>query len=130
MGKASTSVGPDLPRKRRLRSAMASSSTNSTDSSASPLTPSAWSTDSARRTQRMVSTGMSVCSSAAKTSITWSPVAALGPLVGADDVLNDAVAHHVPVGQAHEGQTLDVGEDLLQAHEARPAPGQVHLGDV
>ena len=44
IGKASTSVGPSLPRKRLLRSAMASSSTNSTDSSASPRTPSASST--------------------------------------------------------------------------------------
>src|SRR4051812_33284418 len=130
MGKASTSVGPPLPRKRRFKSVMAPSSTKSTDSSASPLTPSALSTFSASRTHRMVSTGMSVCSSAAKTSITMSPGGTLGPLVGTHDVLDNAVAHHVAVGKPHERQSVDPAEDLLQPDEAGPAPGQVDLGHV
>ena len=58
---------------------MACSSTNSIDSSASPRTPSSARTASARRTQRMVSTGWSACSSATKTSTATSGVSSGRP---------------------------------------------------
>src|SRR5262245_1776972 len=67
MGKASTSVGPSASMKRWLSSAMAASSTNSSESSASPWTPSATSTSCARATQRSTSTTAAFCSSAPNT---------------------------------------------------------------
>src|SRR5579875_2564359 len=129
IGKASTSVGPSLPRNRWLRSAMASSSTNSRDNSASPAMPSSASTASASRTQRRVSTATSPCSSAANTStvMTASTLRSPGGLVGGDDVLHDAMADHVPAAQVDPGQTVDAGEDRLQPVQPRPPSGQVDL---
>src|SRR5437588_2139797 len=129
MGNASTSVGPWSPKKRSLRSAMACSSTNNIDSSTSPFRPSAPSTSLARRTQRMVSTGSSCCSSAAKTSIAMSGRAA-GLLVGVDDVLHDLVAHDVAGVEVYETQPVDAIQHLVEADETAAAPGHVDLGDV
>src|SRR5690348_2673289 len=129
MGKASTSVGPSSPRKRSLRSAMVCSSTNNIDSSTSPFTPSAPITSLARRTQRMVSTASSFCSSAAKTSIAMSGLVA-GLLVGGDDVLHDLVADDVARVEVHEVETVDAAEDLVEANQTASPAGNVDLGDV
>src|SRR5437660_479388 len=131
IGKASTSVGPSPPRKRRLSSAMAGSSTNSIDISTSPPTPSASSTSRANRTQRRVSTSTSDCSSAAKTStLTASPGSlCFRGLVGVDDVLDNAVAHDVAAGEEHELEAVDAREDALETDEAAVA-GDIDLGDV
>src|SRR5882672_7317759 len=129
MGKASTSVGPSSPRNRSLRSAMACSSMNSIESSASPFTPSALSTSLARRTQRMVSTGSSFCSSAAKTSIGMSGLAT-GLLVGVDDVLHDLVAHDIARVEMHELEAVDVAQHLVEPDETAAPAGHIDLGDV
>ena len=68
-GTTSTSVGPSPPRKRPLRSAMASSSTKISDTSASAGARSSTSTRRARRSQRGRSTSTVDCSSDAKTAI-------------------------------------------------------------
>ncbi len=114
IGKAKTSVGPSLPRNLLLSSAMAPSSTNNTDSSASPVSPSSPSTASANRAHRNVSTGWSLCSSAAKTSTATGCLPelgfaahkcfgrrAVGRLVGVicrNDIGHYAVTDHVTAG--------------------------------
>src|SRR5206468_1644541 len=115
------------PRKRSLRSAMACSSTNSIDSSASPFTPSAPRTSLARRTQRMASTGSSFCSSAAKTSIAISGGRAR-LLVGVDDVLHDLVADDVARVEVHEVEAVDAAQHLVETHEPAAPAGHVDLG--
>src|SRR5689334_21266731 len=128
MGKASTSVGPSLPRKRLCRSLMACSSTNRTLSSASPRTSSAARTASASRDQRRMSTGCAVCSLATNTStlmvgtldrsgdlgVPRPRALLLDGLVGGDDVSHDAVADDIAGRQVHEGEAVDAGEDLLE----------------
>src|SRR5205823_7169737 len=129
IGKANTAAGPSTPRKRSVRAAMACSSTNSIDSSTSPLSPSASSTSLARRTQRIVSTGSSFCSSAAKTSIAMSGRGA-GLLVRVDDVLDDLVSHHVACTQVDEPQAVDPTEHLVETDQTAAAARHVDLRDV
>src|SRR5579875_421767 len=150
MGKASTSVGPCLPRNRSLSSAMVGSSTNNRDTSASLR--SEWSSSTARASaaHRATSTGRSDCSSATKTSIATSvpprpparlgrggTAAADGPravgsrvLVGGHDVGHDLVPDDVALGQVHEGHAVHAAEHRLQPRQSRTATGHVDLGDV
>src|SRR4051794_28221480 len=130
MGKESTSVGPSPPRKRPLRSVMASSSTKISDTSASAGARSSASTRRARRSQRGRSTSTVDCSSEAKTAISRASVAR--PLVRVHDVLHDLVPHDVVAVELDEREIGDADEDV--AHREQPtaaAPlGQVDLGDV
>src|SRR4029077_20365085 len=99
------------------------------ESSTSPFTPSAARTSLASRTQRMVSTGSSFCSSAANTSIAMSGSVA-GLLVSGDDVLHDLVAHDVTRVEVHELEAVDAAEHLLQPHHSAAPAGHAALRDV
>src|SRR5262249_45076174 len=133
-GNANTSVGPLLPRKRSFKPAMVSSSTNSTESSASPLTFCALSTRRASLSHRGPSTGWSLCSSATNTSMPIASVTAAArrfrvgrvvAFVGRHDVGDDLVADDVALAQPHEGDVVDAAEYRLDALQSRLARRQV-----
>ena len=116
-------------------------STKSNDISVSApsrsTTRSSSSTSCASRTHRATSTGTSRCSSAPKTvgtsRLTRASLARqFVTAVRVDDVLDDAVPHHVARTELHELQAVDAVEDV--AHLQQPgtvlAVGEVDLGDV
>src|SRR5205085_2869364 len=106
----------------------------------------------------IMSIGTSCCSSAAKTStlVLMAPCAPtpgscarqssapsaryslrvlalfLAAFVGVDDVLHDAVAHHVARAEVHEREARDLVEDVLERGQAGAAAalGQIDLGDI
>src|SRR5579875_1495705 len=142
MGKARTSVGPDSSMYFSCSSAIARSSTSSTDSSASGWMRS-WSSANLATAARSVSStstpdslamSMLIAASAPRPPALPSrarvklPVPGVVPLVRVDDLSHQPVPHHVMAGQPGE---VDVVEDVL--HHAQPADlagRQVHLGDV
>src|SRR5579863_1173211 len=134
IGKASTSVGPFLPKKRSFNAAIVSSSTNSTESSASPSTPSASSTPSAKRANFAQSTLRSACSLATKTSTATARSARVAvdatAFVGGDDVAHDPVADDVGLAEADEAHAVYRSEHFFEPDEAGTAAGDIDLGDV
>jgi hypothetical protein len=78
--------------------------------------------------QRSRSTGRASCSLAPNSSTAM--VRSLGLLVGIDDVSDDAVANDVFAVEVHEGDPLDLAEQVFNADEARFSTGDVNLGDV
>ena len=123
IGKASTSVGPGVPKNRSFKAAMAASSTKSSETSASPFTPRSSSTERASADQRSRSTSRS------RLLVGGVDVSrhrgrglggrALGLLVGVDDVGHDLVAHDVAPGEVHERDALDLARGPAPV---RPAP--------
>src|SRR5579875_160947 len=145
MGKASTSVGPGSSMYFACSSAIACSSTSSTDSSASGWMR-IWSSANLATAARPASS-TSTPDSLAMSTLTGAsaprpparpsrarlqpPVPRVVPLVRVDDLSHQAVPHHVVAGQPGEMDVVDAGEDVL--HHAQPADlagRQVHLGDV
>src|SRR3712207_2049731 len=151
MGKARTSVGPFSPIHRSCRLLMYSTSTQSTDSSASGLTCISPSTNRQIPASSASSTAISD-SLATSTGTRSAPLAArsgrpdrcagarsgggglpggVPPLVGVDDVADQAVADDVGAGQVGEVHVVDAVEDLADdLQPALRAAGQVDLRDV
>src|SRR5215510_2472322 len=52
-------------------------------------------------------------------------------LIGANDLLDQLVAHDIPLGEIDEANALDAAQDVLHLDQSRHlAWGEIHLGDI
>src|SRR5690606_34969 len=145
MGKDMTSVGPGRSIQRMCSSAIGSSSTRTTESSASGWIRSASRTylassdraDSSTGTPDSFATSMLIALVRPSSSFRTLGAAPrtlfpdVVPAVGVHDRAHQLVPDDVFTGQLGEPDVVDAGEDLLdRAQPAGGAAGQVHLGDI